>query len=170
MKRKVLIDRVFAALERAIDHMKAIDDIADLGRRCAARRPGLQPRFSMPVRNSMTSSTSRIDDNDRNRRGRGRRAFSGTKAPTPVGLPPRPLCAQCGHASRTTVRLTPVAAISSCSVGRRAPGGMFPLVISAVSRVISSCASDRGGGSGRATDSFLAASILLDTSSASVII
>src|SRR5258705_12623910 len=35
MKRKILIDRVFAPLERAIDHMKAIDDIADLGRRGA---------------------------------------------------------------------------------------------------------------------------------------
>jgi hypothetical protein len=35
---------------------------------------------------------------------------------------------------------------------------------------MSSWASDRGGGSGRATDSFLVASILLDTSSASVII
>src|SRR5262249_48794015 len=35
MKRKILIDRILAALERAIDHMKAIDDIADLGRRGA---------------------------------------------------------------------------------------------------------------------------------------
>src|SRR5215831_18034231 len=33
MKRKILIDRVFAPLKRAIDHMQAIDDIADLGRR-----------------------------------------------------------------------------------------------------------------------------------------
>src|SRR5262245_3881770 len=35
MKRKILIDRVLAPLERAIDHMEAIDDAADLGGRGA---------------------------------------------------------------------------------------------------------------------------------------
>src|SRR6185369_4865695 len=35
MKRKILIDRVLAPLERAIDHIKAIDDLANLGRRGA---------------------------------------------------------------------------------------------------------------------------------------
>src|SRR5207253_8027425 len=35
MKRKVFIDRVFAPLERAVDRMKAIDNIADLRRRGA---------------------------------------------------------------------------------------------------------------------------------------
>src|SRR5882724_3631370 len=30
MKRKILVDRIFTPFERAIDHMKAIDDIADL--------------------------------------------------------------------------------------------------------------------------------------------
>src|SRR5262245_41796517 len=35
MKRKILIDCVLAPLERAIDHMKAIGDVADLGRRGA---------------------------------------------------------------------------------------------------------------------------------------
>ena len=43
--------------------------------------------------------------------------------------------AQSRTASRTTVRLTPVAAIISCSVGSRAPGASLPLVISAVTRV-----------------------------------
>ena len=32
MERKILIDCVFASLERAIDHIKAIDDLANLGR------------------------------------------------------------------------------------------------------------------------------------------
>src|SRR5215470_10726581 len=35
MKRKILIDRVLAPFERAIDRVKAIDDRADLGRRGA---------------------------------------------------------------------------------------------------------------------------------------
>ena len=75
-------------------------------------------------------------------------------------------------ASRTTVRLTPVAAISSCSVGRREPGGILPPVMSAVSRATSSWASDRDGDSGAMTDNFSAAGLLsaLDTPRTSVII
>src|SRR6185369_13584802 len=51
-------------------------------------------------------------------------------------------------ASRMTVRLTPVAAIISCSVGKRAPGESFPLVMSAVSLATSSAVSRRGASSG----------------------
>src|SRR6185312_1175529 len=48
-----------------------------------------------------------------------------------------------------TVRLTPVAAIISCSVGSREPGGSLPLVMSAVSRATSSAVRPRGALSGR---------------------
>jgi hypothetical protein len=55
-------------------------------------------------------------------------------------------------ASRTTVRLTPVAAISSCSVGNREPGAILPLVMSSASRATSSPVKERGAGSGRVVD------------------
>src|SRR5262249_28607442 len=55
-------------------------------------------------------------------------------------------------ASRTTVRLTPVAAINSCSVGRRDPGGILPLVMSSVRRATSSLAKERGADSGWVTE------------------
>src|SRR5262249_58414768 len=51
-------------------------------------------------------------------------------------------------ASRMTVRLTPVAAIISCSVGKRAPGESFPLVMSAVSLATNSAVSRRGASTG----------------------
>jgi hypothetical protein len=51
-------------------------------------------------------------------------------------------------ASRITVRLTPVAAIISCSVGNREPGGSLPLVISAVRRATNSAVRRRGASSG----------------------
>ena len=55
-------------------------------------------------------------------------------------------------ASRTTVRLTPVAAINSCSVGNRDPGGILPLVMSSVRRATSSPVNERGAGSGCVTE------------------
>src|ERR1700716_2470916 len=58
-------------------------------------------------------------------------------------------------ASRTTVRLTPVAAIISCSVGKRDPGGILPLVMSSVSRTTNSPVKDRGADSGRVTERFV---------------
>jgi hypothetical protein len=64
-----------------------------------------------------------------------------------------------------------VAAISSCSVGSREPGGILPPVMSAVSRAINSWASERGGGSGALADSlFTVLPVALDTALASVII
>src|SRR5262249_45145899 len=48
--------------------------------------------------------------------------------------------------------LTPVAAINSCSVGSRDPGGILPLVMSLVRRATSSLAKDRGANSGWVTE------------------
>ena len=67
----------------------------------------------------------------------------------------RPSARNAATASRTTVRLTPVAAIISCSVGSREPGGSLPLVMSAVSRATSSWVSERGADSGAMTDKLL---------------
>ena len=78
----------------------------------------------------------------------GRRAFAGTNAPTPWRVTTSPSARSAATASRTTVRLTPVAAIISCSVGRREPGGNLPLVMSAVRRATSSPVSERGAASG----------------------
>ncbi len=101
----------------------------------------------------------------------GRRAFAGTNAPTPWRVTTSPSARSAATASRTTVRLTPVAAIISCSVGRREPGGSFPLVMSAMSRVISSPVSERGAASGSFTESLRAATLAhLDTPGGSVII
>src|SRR6185312_9690045 len=60
-------------------------------------------------------------------------------------------------ASRTTVRLTPVAAIISCSVGSCEPGASLPLVMSAVSRATSSAVSRRGALSGCSSARFFGA-------------
>ena len=81
--------------------------------------------------------------------------MAGTKAPTPCLVTTSPSARSAATASRTTVRLTPVAAMSSCSVGSCEPGGIFPLVMSAVSRAMSSCASERGGDNGAITESIM---------------
>jgi hypothetical protein len=78
----------------------------------------------------------------------GRRTFSETNAPTPCRVITRPSARRCATASRTTVRLTPVAAIISCSVGSRDPGASLPLVMSEASRVKSCCVKLRGADSG----------------------
>ncbi len=62
-----------------------------------------------------------------------------------------------------TVRLTPVAAIISCSVGSREPGGSLPLVMSAVSRATSSAVSPRGASIGFNKERFFAKLILSST-------
>src|SRR5919204_3160082 len=108
--------------------------------------------ISMPVRNSITSRTARSGDNGSTSMRSGRRAFSGTKAPTPWRVITRPSARSAATASRTTVRLTPVAAINSCSVGNRDPGGILPLVISSVRRATISLAKERGADSGWITD------------------
>src|SRR5262249_27123384 len=110
--------------------------------------------ISMPVRNSITSRTARSGDNGSTSMRSGRRAFSGTKAPTPCRVTTRPSARKAATASRTTVRLTPVAAINSCSVGNRDPGGILPLVMSSVRRATSSPVNDRGAGSGCVTERF----------------
>src|SRR5215471_2250270 len=107
---------------------------------------------SMPVRSSITSSTARSGDSGSTSMRSGRRAFSGTKAPTPWRVITSPSARKAATASRTTVRLTPVAAINSCSVGRRDPGGILPLVMSSVRRATSSLAKERGADSGWVTE------------------
>ena len=106
----------------------------------------------MPVRSSITSSTARSGDSRSKAMRSGGRAFSGTKAPTPWRVMTRPSARKAATASRTTVRLTPVAAISSCSVGRRDPGGILPLVMSSLSRATSSPVRERGADNGRVTE------------------
>src|SRR5262245_4718112 len=108
--------------------------------------------ISMPVRNSITSNTARSGDSGSTSMRSGRRAFSGTKAPTPWRVITSPSARKAATASRTTVRLTPVAAINSCSVGRRDPGGILPLVMSSVRRATSSLAKERGADSGWVTE------------------
>jgi hypothetical protein len=82
MERKILRDRVFAALEGGADGSKhsTILRICDAEPRSAANPAA---SISMPVRNSITSSTARSGDNGSTSMRSGRRAFSGTKAPTP---------------------------------------------------------------------------------------
>src|SRR4029450_6757825 len=116
----------------------------------AAARPAAS--ISIPVRNSMTSSTARSGDNWSKSMRKGRRAFSGTNAPTPCRVTTSPSARSAATASRTTVRLTPVAAINSCSVGNRDPGGILPLVMSSVRRATSSLVRERGAGSGWMTE------------------
>src|SRR5262245_45084904 len=108
--------------------------------------------ISMPVRNSITSRTARSGDSGSTSMRSGRRACSGTKAPTPCRVTTSPSARKAATASRTTVRLTPVAAINSCSVGNRDPGGILPLVMSSVRRATSSPVNDRGAASGCVTE------------------
>src|SRR5947209_15533191 len=72
-----------------------------------------------------------------------------TNAPAPWRVTTRPSARNAATASRTTVRLTPIAATISCSVGNFAPGSSLALTIwlairSAISRVRL-----RGGATGR---------------------
>jgi hypothetical protein len=75
----------------------------------------------------------------------------------------KPSARSAATASRTTVRLTPVAAIISCSVGSRAPGASLPLIMSADRRDANSWVSPRATGrdlktersSGEALDTIL---------------
>ena len=64
---------------------------------------------------------------------------SATNAPTPWRVVTSPSARNAATASRTTVRLTPMAAIISCSVGRRVPGMSLPSAISAAIRRLVSC-------------------------------
>jgi hypothetical protein len=100
------------------------------------------------MRSSITSMASRAERNPSTSRRKGRCAVSATKAPTPWRVTTRPSDRNAATASRTTVRLTPVAAIISCSVGSLVPGASRPCVMSAVTRSINSCASRRGAVSG----------------------
>ena len=127
--------------------------------------------ISMPVRNSMTSRTVRSGASGSKSIRNGRRAFSGTKAPTPCRVTTRPSARKAATASRTTVRLTPVAAIISCSVGRREPGGILPLVMSSVSRATSSPLKERGAVSGCFAERLVVGRLIaLDTLGRAVII
>ncbi len=83
---------------------------------------------------SLRSARPRMGEwRQRFRRGRFR-ASGETKTPTPCRVMTSPSARSAEIASRTTVRLTPVALISTCSVGSREPGANFPLSISNVSR------------------------------------
>src|SRR5690348_767848 len=94
----------------------------------------------------MTFRTSRSGECSSKSTRNGRRTCSATKAPTPWRVTTSRSARKAATASRMTVRETPVAAIISCSVGRRAPGASLPLVMSAVSRA-TSCALSRPGAS-----------------------
>ena len=155
MKREVLVDGVFAAADGIVDGGEAVGDFSDLrGEARSAASPAAST--STPVRNSMTLSTSRSVDRSSKSTRNGRRTWSATKAPTPCRVSTSRSAFRAATASRTTVRLTPVAAIISCSVGSCEPGGSLPLTISAVRRATSSPVSPRGGSSGRNNARFLA--------------
>src|SRR5499427_9265792 len=109
---------------------------------------------STPVRSSMTPMTSRSSSSSPPSRRKGRRGLAATNAPTPWRVMTSPSARSAATASRITVRLTPVAAIISCSVGNREPGGSLPLVISAVRRATSSAVRRRGASSGCSSASF----------------
>ena len=150
MQREVLADRVLAPLRGEIDIIEAAQEAADSAGFNARSAASPAASISMPVRSSITSSTSRRGDIQSNSIRRDRRAFSGTKAPTPWRVTTRPSARNAATASRTTVRLTPVAAINSCSVGKREPGAILPLVMFSASRVTSSPVNERGTQSARA--------------------
>jgi hypothetical protein len=151
VERKILGDRVLAALSAASIASRHWTILRIWGvEACAAARPAAS--ISIPVRNSITSSTARSGDNWSKSMRNGRRAFSGTNAPTPCRVTTSPSARSAATASRTTVRLTPVAAINACSVGNWEPAAILPLVISSVSRATSSPVKDRGAGSGRIVD------------------
>jgi hypothetical protein len=76
----------------------------------------------------------RIDPSARRRDG------SSTKLPIPWRVSIRPLACIREIASRTTVRLTPCAAMTSVSVGSLSPGRSVPFSICAVSASTTSCA------------------------------
>jgi hypothetical protein len=71
-----------------------------------------------------------------------------SKSAAPCRITTRRSARSAATASRITVRLTPVAAIISCSVGNREPGGSLPLMISAVRRATNSAVRRRGASSG----------------------
>ena len=80
----------------------------------------------------MTSSTSPMELRPSGSMRKGTRLESpATNAPDPWRVVTRPSARSAATASRTTVRLTPMAIISSCSVGSRAPGANRPLRICA---------------------------------------
>ncbi len=153
MEGEVLIDGNVAALDRALDGVVALGDLLDLrGEARSAARPAAST--STPVRSSMTLSTSRNGECSSKSTRNGRRTWSATKVPTPWRVTTSLSARSAATASRITVRLTPVAAIISCSVGRREPGGNLPLVMSAVSRATISAVSPRGALSGRSKERF----------------
>ena len=82
MERKILINAVRSAPDRRADGVEAVDDLADL-RGVARSAASPAASISIPVRNSITSSTARSGDSRSNAIRSGGRAFSGTKAPTP---------------------------------------------------------------------------------------
>ena len=105
---------------------------------------------SMARRSSITSSTSPIELKPSGSMRKGTRlASAATKAPEPWRVVTRPSARKAATASRTTVRLTPMAFINSCSVGRRAPGSSRPLRISSAMRATTSSVRLRAGRSGR---------------------
>ena len=92
------------------------------------------------MRNSITCKTSDTDFKSFASMRKGQRCTSlATNAPSPCRVVTSPSARNAATASRTTVRLTPVSADNSCSVGSREPGGSRPLRISAASRWASSC-------------------------------
>src|SRR6202035_28541 len=113
----------------------------------SAARPAAS--ISTPARSSMTSSASRSESSSSTSMRNGRRTCSATKAPTPCRTTTRPSARRHATASRTTVRLTPVAAIISFSVGSFEPGGRRPPVMSAPMRATNCSVSPRGATSGR---------------------
>ena len=132
----------------AFDRGLALGDFADMRRRRArsAARPAARPRRRAQFHHvehfphrGMPSKASR----------NGRRDVDRDERADALPRHHQPLGSQAATASRTTVRLTPIAATISCSVGSCAPGGSLPLMISAVSRSTDSPGRPRCGSSGR---------------------
>jgi hypothetical protein len=91
---------------------------------------GAAASTSIARRSSITSSTSPMELSPSGSMRKGTRLESpATNAPDPCRVVTSPSARSAATASRTTVRLTPMAVISACSVGRRAPGANLPLRI-----------------------------------------
>ena len=131
MKGEILIDRVFPARRAHRRRLAGGRRCCDLRRRAALGGEtgslGLDPGAQLHDVEHLAQRRQPVEvDAERPAR------VGGTNAPTPCRVTTSPSARKAATASRTTVRLTPVAAISSCSVGRREPGGILPPVMSAV--------------------------------------
>ena len=131
MEGEVLVDGALAPVDGSLDVAQGHGRWGRAARGVMRSAASAAASTSMARRSSITSSTSPIELRPSGSMRKGTRlASAATKAPEPWRVVTRPSARSAATASRTTVRLTPMASISSCSVGRRAPGASRPLRIS----------------------------------------